>query len=638
MNFSTTFAVAMIVLLGVLSQWIAWKISKPAIVIMSACGLLVGPILNLIVPSELIGDEMYKSIISLSVALILFEGSLSLNFEEIKDTRLTIKRIVTIGALISWILGSLSAYFLAGLSLTTSLVIGAILIVTGPTVILPLLRQAKLDKKVSSILKWEGILVDPLGAILAVFSFELAGVFTSPNPSAHNLVHFGIGVVMAVIIGLLLGFITGKALKEDYFPEYLKAAMVLCLVIASFTLSELFAHETGLLAVTVMGVVMANMKIPDLDEILHFNENISIILISAVFIMLTASLSRDVLFNIFQPGIILFVLAMLFIVRPLSIWLSTIGTDITNKERALVGWIAPRGIVALTVTGYFSNLLVAEGYQDAEMLLALTFALVIVTVLAHGFSIQPLAKKLGLAHAGKPGLVIVGANKFSIALADFLKKEDIPVLIVDYNDRHINHAIEMGIEHHQGEILYEVANYNLDLVIYKKMLLNTPIPLYNVMVSRQFASKIGRANICLVNVLGDKLKDDFKELKHIDVPRLGDYRATYLKLIGLVNEGYKFNKTQITDEFTEEDYYDAMDYRRVNLFVMTKGGDIEFFTTRKHPKVSNGDYIVSLAPSEIHDDGDEQKFTGDEAVFNVLSQVAEYRKQRINNTLVDKSK
>ena len=621
MHFSTTFFVAFIVFLGVISQWFAWKISKPAIVIMSACGLLVGPILNIIVPSQIIGDDMYKSIISLSVAIILFEGSLSLNFAEIKDTRLTIKRIVTIGALVAWILGSLSAYFLAGLSITTSLVIGAILIVTGPTVILPLLRQAKLDKKVSSILKWEGILVDPLGAILAVFSFELAGVFTSPNPNAHNLIHFGIGVVLAIFIGLLFGFFTGRALKEEYFPEYLKAAMVVCLVIASFTLSELFAHETGLLAVTVMGVVMANMKIPSLEDILHFNENISIILISSVFIMLTASLSREVLLNIFQPGIILFVLAMLFIVRPLSIWISTIGTDITNKERALVGWIAPRGIVALTVTGYFSNLLVAEGYQDAEMLLALTFALVIVTVLAHGFSIQPLAKKLGLAHAGKPGIIIVGANKFSLALADFLKKEDIPALVVDYRESYLGHAVEMGIEYHQGEILYEVANYNLDLVIYKKMLLNTPIPLYNVLVSKQFTPKMGRANICLVNVLGDKLKNDFKELNHIDVPRLGDYRATYLKLIGLMNDGYKFNKIQITEKYTEEDYYDSMDYRRVNLFVMTKNGDIEFFTTSKHPKVSEGDYIVSLAPEEIHDDGKEQDMEGYESNLKVLSQI-----------------
>lgn len=621
MNFSTTFFIGLILFLGILSQLVASKISKPAIVIMSICGLLVGPIFNIVVPEQIIGSDMYKSFISLSVAIILFEGSLSLNIKEINDTKITIKRIVILGALIAWILGSLSAYFIAGLSITSSLVIGAILIVTGPTVILPLLRQAKLDQKVSSILKWEGILVDPMGAILAVFSFEFASIFTSSNPNIGNLIHFAIGVVVSIIIGFVLAVITGKALNEDYFPEYLKAAMVLCLVISAFTLSELVAHETGLLAVTVMGVVMANMKISHLDDIIHFNENISIILISSVFIMLTASLSRSVLINVFQPNILLFVMAMLFIVRPLSIWISTIGTDMTNQERTLVGWIAPRGIVALTVTGYFSNLLIAKGYQDAEILLALTFALVIVTVLAHGFSIQPLAKKLGLAHDGKPGVVIVGGNPFSIKLADFLRSEDIPTLIVEYSGHHLSHAVEHGIEFHQGEILYEVSNYNLDLVIYKSMIINTPIPLYNVLVSGQFSKKFGRSNVCIVNVLGDKLKNDFKELRHIDVSRFGDYRATYLRLIELCDDGYEFNKVQITNEYTEQMYYESMDYRRLNLFSINKKGEIEFFTTDKHPKISNGDYIVSLAPKEIHDDGEKQDIVGYESDFNDMSQI-----------------
>ena len=419
MTLTTTVSVALIVFLGIFSQWLAWKISKPAIVIMSVCGLIVGPMFGLIIPEAIIGNSLYKSIISLSVALILFEGSLSLNFEEIRDTKMTIKRIVIYGAFIAWVLGSACAYFVGGLSITTSLVIGAILIVTGPTVILPLLRQAKLDRKVSSILKWEGILVDPLGAILAVFSFELARVFTSSDASMAILVKFGIGVVISVIIGLAIGYFTGIALQKNFFPEYLKAAIVMCLVIGAYTLGDTVAHETGLLSVTVMGVVMANMHIRSIEDVKHFNDNISVLLTSSVFIMLTASLSRELLVNIFRPEILMFVLAMLFVVRPLSIWLSTIGADLSKEEKLLLGWIAPRGIVALTVTGYFSNLLISEGYEDARMLLPLTFALVVVTVVAHGFSIQPLAKKLGIAHDGKPGLLIVGSNKFSVHHATY---------------------------------------------------------------------------------------------------------------------------------------------------------------------------------------------------------------------------
>lgn len=618
MKISATFAVSLIIFLGIFSQWLAWKISKPAIVIMSLAGLVVGPFLNIIVPSQILGDSLYKSIISISVALILFEGSLSLDFKEITDTKMTIKRIVVFGALIAWILGSLSAYFLAGLSITPSLVIGAVLIVTGPTVIIALLRQAKLDFKVSTILKWEGILVDPMGAILAVLSFETAKVFTSTSVSAGILVQFGIGVVIAVIIGGLAGLATGRALQKNYFPEYLKSAIVLCLVLGTFSLSEFITHETGLLAVTVMGVILANMHISSIEQLKHFNENISVILTSSVFIMLTASLSRSVLVDIFQLKIILFVLSMLFIVRPLSIWLSTIGTDLTSKEKALIGWIAPRGIVALTVTGYFTNLLVEEGYQDAELLLALTFALVIVTVVAHGFSIQPLAKRLGLAHAGKPGLVIVGSNRFSVAMANFLKEYDIPSLIVDYSDKNLEHAINTDIESYQGEILYEVANYNLDLVIYKKMLLNTPIPLYNILVSNEFVGKFGHGNMCIINVLGDKIRSDFKELQHIGVPRLGDYRATYLSLIRLVEEGYTFSATQITEALTEESYYRNTDYRRINIFTMNDAGDIDFFTTGHRPKISNGDYIVSLAPPSPDDSGQHLEFVNSKSAFNTL--------------------
>ena len=619
MKISATLAVSLIIFLGVFSQWLAWKISKPAIVIMSLAGLIVGPFLNIIVPSQVLGDSIYKSIISISVALILFEGSLSLDFKEITDTKMTIKRIVVFGALISWILGSLSAYFLAGLSITTSLVIGALLIVTGPTVIIALLRQAKLDSKVSTILKWEGILVDPMGAILAVLSFEASEVFASSSVSPGILVKFGIGVLIAVAIGGLVGIGTGRALQKNYFPEYLKSAIVLCLVLGTFSLSESITHETGLLAVTVMGVILANMHISSIEQVKHFNENISILLTSSVFVMLTSSLSRSILVDIFQLKIILFVLSMLFIVRPLSIWLSTIGTDLNIREKTLIGWIAPRGIVALTVTGYFSNLLVEEGHQDAELLLALTFALVIVTVIAHGFSIQPLAKKLGLAHDGKPGLVIVGSNPFSVALAKFLKDWDVPSLIVDYSGKNLENVINTDIETYQGEILYEVANYNLDLVIYKKMLLNTPIPLYNILVSNEFVSRFEHtSSICIINVLGDKVRSDFKELQKIGVPRLGDYRATYLSLIRLVEDGYDFAATQITEELTEEEYYRLMDYRRINIFTMTESGDIEFFTTEHKPRISSGDYIVSLTPPSPDDTGQHLEFTTSRADFNTI--------------------
>ena len=193
-------------------------------------------------------------------------------------------------------------------------------------------------------------------------------------------------------------------------PEFLKAPVLFAVVIFTFVFADEIMHETGLLAVTAMGMTMANMHLTSLQDIRHFKENISVLLISGIFVMLTASLDPQTLIEIFNPNIMLYVAAMLFVVRPLSIWLSTIGTELTVREKLLIGWIAPRGIVALTVSGYFATILLENGYQDAELLTALTFALVLSTVVLHGFSISYLAKKLNLTTTDESGVLIVGGS------------------------------------------------------------------------------------------------------------------------------------------------------------------------------------------------------------------------------------
>lgn len=598
-NMVSTFT--LIILLGIGSQWAAWKYSLPSIFIMSLAGLIIGPLTGFINPRAVVDADLFHTFISVAVALILFEGSLSLDFKEIKESRNAILRIVKFGALIAMVLGALSAHFVVGLSVTTSLVIGALLIVTGPTVILPLLKQAKLDSKVASILKWEGILVDPLGALVALFVYEISKIFTESIFHMNELIWFFVSTSIAAFLGIILGLALGKALIKNLIPEHLKAAITICIVLAAFALADTIHKETGLLAVTIMGIVLANMHLPGIEDLKHFNENISVILTSSVFIMLTSSLSMTVLKQICEPRIILFVASMLFIVRPLSIFLSTINTDISKSERILVSWIAPRGIVALTVSGYFSSKLVSDGFYDASIMVVLTFAVVISTVCAHGFTIQPLAKKLGLAHKGKPGLVIVGSNKFSAKLADFLNKTfHIPTLIVDYNETHLSAACNLGVNHHKGEILHEVENYNLDLMIYQTMLINTPIPMYNILVGNEFIPNLGRANVCQVSVLGRNVPDTFNSLKSDHLMRLGDYRATFLELITMLERGYKFKEIKITEQFTEKDYYEQMSVSSLNLLALSPSGTIEFFTALAHPKISEGYHIISIVPEDEH--------------------------------------
>ncbi|RBN39606.1 sodium:proton exchanger, partial [Priestia megaterium] len=411
--------ITLVVGLGVLSQWLAWRFKLPAIVVMSIIGLLTGPILGLIDPKAQFA-QLFDPFVSIAVAVILFEGSLNLDMREVRGIEKPVFRIVTLGAMLAWILGSLAAHYIADLSWAVAIVIGGLFIVTGPTVILPLLRQAKLKPKPAAILKWEGIIVDPFGALLAVFSFEIVQFLVLREVSGKTILFFFAASIIAVLIGWLLGRGIGWMFQKGHIPEYLKSPVVFIVVIACFTVADEIKHETGLLAVTAMGITLANMHISSISDMRHFKENISVLLTSTIFIMLTAGLTMKTITEIFHWNIILFVLLMLFIVRPVSIFLSTVGTDLSIKEKILIGWIAPRGIVALTVSSYFAKVLIDEGFKDASILTTLTFALVFATVCAHGFSLSWLAKKLDLSIGEEPGILLIGSNDFTVAFASKL--------------------------------------------------------------------------------------------------------------------------------------------------------------------------------------------------------------------------
>src|SRR5699024_3846006 len=485
MDLSMLIVIMLIGLLGIGSQWIAWKYSLPAIVIMSIAGLLVGPVLGLMNPEEDFGN-LYDPIISVAVAIILFEGSLNLKFKELRGLGRPIFRIATIGAFIAWILGSLTAHYIAGLSLTVAFVIGGLFIVTGPTVIMPLLRQSKLRPRPAKILKWEGIIVDPIGVLLAVFAFEIITYITGKSPSGIALIMFFVVALLAVILGWACGKFIAWSYDNGYVPQFLKSPVVFITVILCFTIVDEITHGTGLLSVTAMGMTLANTGTSSVADMRHFKEDISILLISAIFIMLTASLQVETLLQIFSPNIIGYVLLMMFAVRPLSIFLSTIGTDLSTNEKLLVGWIAPRGIVALTVSSYFAGILEEAGYQDANILTTLTFGLVFFTVVAHGFSIRWVAQKLNLSLEGRPGALIVGSNPFTVRLAQSLEKVKVPVIIVDSSWKRLRMAREAGVPFYHGDMLSEQTEYNLDTIPYDYMLAISDNHSYNSLVCTTF--------------------------------------------------------------------------------------------------------------------------------------------------------
>jgi len=593
MEISLLFVIMLIGALGIGSQWIAWKFNLPAIVVMSVAGLIMGPFLGIMNPEESFGP-IYSPIISVAVAIILFEGSLNLSFKELRGLGKPVFRISTIGAFIAWILGSLTAHYIAGLSWEVAFVIGGLFIVTGPTVILPLLRQSKLKPRPAKILKWEGIIVDPIGVLLAVFAFEIITYFTLDEVSGVTLIMFFAAAIFAAILGWFCGKITGWMFETGYVPEFLKSPAVFAVVIFCFTLADEIVHGTGLLSVTAMGITLANIGLSSLNDFRHFKENISVLLISAIFIMLASSLQMDTIIQIFQPNIIGYVALMMFAVRPLSIFISTIGTGLTIQERTLVGWIAPRGIVALTVSGYFTGVLKEAGYVDAELLTTLTFGLVLFTVVAHGFTIGPLAKKLQLSLEGKPGVLIVGSNSFTAELAKSFQKGGYPVLVVDSNWEKLRYVRNEGLPFFHGEILSEQTEYNLDTIPYDFIIAATDSYSYNSLVCTTFMPEYGRTNVFKVDPEENELTSDIvtkvggRSLCREDIS-LGEF-------IDRLQNGYVFRRTALTEQFNYSQFKEGLNEEAILMYFIKPSGQLYFYAQDLLVRPNIGDTIISFTP------------------------------------------
>ncbi|RCW77508.1 cation:proton antiporter [Saliterribacillus persicus] len=585
----------LIATLGIGSQWIAWRFRLPAIVVMSIAGLLAGPIFHLINPEEDFGD-LYRPFISIAVAIILFEGSLNLNFKEVRGLGKPVFRIVTFGAFLAWILGSLTAHYVAGMSWAVAFVIGGILIVTGPTVILPLLRQSKLKPTPAKILKWEGIIVDPFGALVALFAFEIIIFLSADGRDFTALLLFFLASIFAVFLGYLFGKGIGWMFEEGYIPEFLKSPVVFGTVIACFTIADEVKHETGLLAVTAMGITLANLGISSIKDMRHFKENISILLISTVFILLTASLTRETLLEVFRPEIIAFVILMLFVVRPLSIFLSTFGTDLSKQEKTLVGWIAPRGIVALTVASYFASVLADAGFEGASIVTPLTFALVFSTVVIHGFSIGWLAKKLGLSSEGKPGVIIVGSNRFSVSLAKLLEELKIPTIVTDSSWEKLSKARKEGVTSGHCEILSEQTEYSIDFTPYDYLVSATEFDSYNALVCSTFVPDFGRNNVYRLSTQSHS-GDAVENIDHTIGGRVLFSKEDGLEdLIYKINSGYVFRTTTLTKQYDIDAYKNDREHQTIVLLVIKQSNQIEFVTEDLEINAVAGDKIISLTP------------------------------------------
>ncbi|MEM7568261.1 MAG: sodium:proton antiporter [Pseudomonadota bacterium] len=584
---------ALVGVLGIGSQWLAWRFNFPAIVLMSVAGIVAGPFLGLLQPQEDFGAFL-RPMVSVAVAIILFEGGLSLNLKEISGVGRSVRRMVFPGVAFAWGLGSLAGHYAAGLSWPVAILFAGLLVVTGPTVIVPLLRQANLTARPRTVLKWEGIINDPIGALLAVLVFEYVVSAAEGGGIGQTLGLLAFACVVAVAIGVLMGIAVAYVFPRGLVPEFLKSPALFTAVLLCFGVAESIEHETGLLAVTAMGIYLANARIASLPELRRFKENMTIILVSGVFVILCASLKMADFYSA-DWRMLAFVLTTLFLVRPIGVFLSTIGTELSFKERLLIGWVAPRGIVAVALSGLFALRLQEIGYADAARLVPLTFAIVFATVVAHGFSVKPLARALGVAASSRPGVLIVGSSRWSVALAQLLEELGAKCLIADTSWHRLRPARQAGVATYYGEILAEATEHHVDTEAYGALLAVTGNEAYNALVCREFAHEIGRT---AVYQLGQTEEDHPHGIGFtVRGQTLFRSGAALDELQRRQFAGWRFQKTKLTEEFGSEQYLAAKHDDAEVLLVIKKTGRLAFSTSKGgRPKMEAGDLVIAYAP------------------------------------------
>ncbi len=589
------FAIAVIGLLGIGAQWVAWRTGWPAIALMLAAGIFAGPVTGLVDPERDFGT-LLKPAISIAVALILFEGGLSLNFRELRHaegSRGAVGRLALIGIPIGWALGAVAGYYVAGLVWPVAILFAGILVVTGPTVVLPLLRQSSVSARPRAILKWEAIVNDPLGALCALVTYE----YLRRSAQGVSIAQVAGSLLGAAIVAGLIGFAVARAIAwtfpRGHVPEYLKAPMLLVAVIGTFVLSNVIQQETGLLAVTVMGVALANMRMAGLRNIRPFKENVTVLLISGVFVLMSASLNFAVLAR-FEWRFVGFLVALLLLVRPVTVLLSLAFSSVPWRERIFIAWIAPRGIVAVAISGLFALRLDELGYGDGDTLVSLSFAVVVATIIAHGFSMKPVARWLKVTGPGDRGLLIVGSTAWSLALAKLLRELDVPVTISDTSWRRLSTVRQAGIAFYHGEVLSEAAGDELHAGDFQLVAATTENEAYNALVCSELAAELGPD---AVYQLGDAPDEDRRRLS-------GALRGQALfeagwgidDVTGRTQDGWTFRRTLLTERFDFAAAQGALPEGAAPLLLLRRNGRIRFFTHAAPPRPVPGDTVVSFVP------------------------------------------
>ena len=583
-------------LLSIGCQYLAYRVRLPAILPLLIVGILVGPVWGILDADALFGNLLFP-VVSLSVAIILFEGSLTLKFRDIAGHGNMVRNLCSIGVIVTWGIAAVAAHYSLNISWQLAFLFGAIVTVTGPTVIVPMLRTVRPKTNLANILRWEGIVIDPIGALLAVLVFEFI-VASQGNAISHTFIMFGKTIGIGVVLGLGSGYLLGLSIRKDWIPHYLLNTAVLTIILGVFAASNYVAHESGLLAVTITGMVLANMKNVDVEDILEFKETLSVLLISGLFILLATRLNLQSVIDV-GWGAIIILIAIMFVARPLAVIASSIGTGLKWNELALLSWIAPRGIVAAAVSALFSLKLEEIGYEGAGIIVPMVFLVIIATVVVQSLTSRSVASLLKVRAPAPTGYLIFGGSKFNRLLACEMLNQDIAVTIADTNWDAIREARMMDIPVYFGNPMSDHAARHLDIATFGTVLVMSPYKQLNPLISYHFEYTQGKDKVWSLtsNEQATRPSHQVSE-QYAKKLTLFDEGVTYGYLASAVSKGASVKTTRLTDEFSFEDYNDKYNDRATPLLAINKEGKSYTFINGNSIEPKSGWRIISLVLPE----------------------------------------
>jgi len=578
-----------IIILGIIAQWVAWRLKLPAILPLILIGLLVGPISTLFTEG---GEKLIEPIwngdkglfpgkglyyfVSLAISIILFEGGLTLKLSEIRNVGPVITKLITLGSVVTFFVAGIAAHFILGLSWQISFLFSALIIVTGPTVITPILRNIPLKKDISAILKWEGILIDPIGALAAVLVFEFISVGGGGEYTVTALIEFAKILIFGTTFGFTFAHALTFAIKKNFIPHYLLNVVSLSAVLLVFVMSDVFAHESGLLAVVVMGMIMGNINLPNIKELLYFKESLSVLLISILFILLAANINMADLELIYNWRTAVLFAVIVFLVRPLGVFLSSAGSNLNLNEKLFIGWVGPRGIVAAGIASLFGSSLVSNKVPGAEYITPLVFIIVLGTVLLNATTARFFAKIVGVFLKKSEGIVIIGASKISRLIGEYLSKNNRHVVLIDNNQINIGKAKKLGLEAFTANIYSDSLADNIELNDVGYLMALTGNSEINKYAVNKFGKQFGEnGSFRLVNA------DEMKDPENSPKEGLFSHTDDFIKLTETARSYPAINEIELKDQ---EHYAGLIEITKadeniVPIFLKTPSGDLKIISS-----------------------------------------------------------